>query len=141
MSHIRVKNNALVPGFFNIMDKFLTEDFQGAMKAVQPAVNTIEKDDSYLLELVAPGLNKSDFNIAIEKDILTISYEKKEESTEEKDNYIRKEFSSSSFKRSFNLTEKVKADGISAKYENGILKVSIPKTEVKVVETKSIEVA
>lgn len=140
MTNMKVRNEAFVPGLFNIMDRFLTEDFQGAMKATQPAVNIVENEKSYELALVAPGLNKSDFKIAIEKSLLTISYEKKEETVEKTEKMIRQEFSSSSFKRSFTLTEKLNSDAITAKYENGILNVSIPKAEVKEVEVKSVEI-
>jgi HSP20 family protein len=94
-----------------------------------PAANITETKNEFILELSAPGLNKNDFQIEIDKNILTISSEKKEESKEDKDNYMRREFSYSSFRRSFHLPENTQEDKINAKYDNGILKVSIPKSE------------
>jgi HSP20 family protein len=92
------------------------------------------------LEVIAPGMQKEDFKIAIEKDLLTISFEKKESSEEKTDKYIRKEFSMNSFKRSFTLNEKLNADAVTAKYDNGILYVNIPKAEVKTVEVKTVKI-
>lgn len=140
MTHMKVKNNAMVPGFFNLMDKFMTDDFQTPSHFTRPAVNIVESEKSYALEVIAPGMQKEDFKIAIEKDLLTISYEKKESSEEKTDKYIRKEFSMSSFKRSFTLNEKLNADAVTAKYDNGILYVNIPKAEVKTVEVKTVEI-
>jgi HSP20 family protein len=137
---MKVKNNALVPGFFNLMDKFMTDDFQTPAQYSRPAVNIVETEKSYALEVIAPGMKKEDFKIAIEKDLLTISYEKKESSEEKTDKYIRKEFSMNSFKRSFTLNEKLNAEGVTAKYENGVLHVNIPKAEVKTVEVKTVEI-
>jgi HSP20 family protein len=137
---MKVKNNALVPGFFNLMDKFMTDDFQTPAQYSRPAVNIVETEKSYAMEVIAPGMKKEDFKIAIEKDLLTISYEKKESSEEKTDKYIRKEFSMNSFKRSFTLNEKLNAEGVTAKYENGVLHVNIPKAEVKTVEVKTVEI-
>lgn len=140
MTHMKVKNNALVPGFFNLMDKFMTDDFQTPAQYSRPAVNIVESEKSYALEVIAPGMKKEDFKIAIEKDLLTVSYEKKESSEEKTDKYIRKEFSMNSFKRSFTLNDKLNAEGVTAKYENGVLHVNIPKAEVKTVEVKTVEI-
>ena len=137
---MKVKNNALVPGFFNLMDKFMTDDFQTPAQYSRPAVNIVETEKSYALEVIAPGMKKEDFKIAIEKDLLTVSYEKKESSEEKTDKYIRKEFSMNSFKRSFTLNDKLNAEGVTAKYENGVLHVNIPKAEVKTVEVKTVEI-
>ncbi len=137
---MKVKNNALVPGFFNLMDKFMTDDFQTPAQYSRPAVNIVESEKSYALEVIAPGMKKEDFKIAIEKDLLTVSYEKKESSEEKTDKYIRKEFSMNSFKRSFTLNDKLNAEGVTAKYENGVLHVNIPKAEVKTVEVKTLEI-
>lgn len=137
---MKVKNNALVPGFFNLMDKFMTDDFQTPAQYSRPAVNIVESEKSYALEVIAPGMKKEDFKIAIEKDLLTVSYEKKESSEEKTDKYIRKEFSMNSFKRSFTLNDKLNAEGVTAKYENGVLHVNIPKAEVKTVEVKTVEI-
>ena len=104
-------------------------------------VNIYENEQGYHLELNAPGRNKEDFKLNVENGILTISYEKKAETenkteteTENKAHKtIRQEFSFAGFSRSFSLDEKINADGIEAKYENGILKVNLPiKEEVKI---------
>ena len=95
------------------------------VKFSSPAINVKETDLTYELELAAPGMKKEDFKIEIEKNLLTLSTEKKEEKTEK---YSRKEFGYYSFKRSFSLPEdKVNTDEITAKYENGVLLVSISK--------------
>ena len=81
------------------------------------------------MELNAPGRNKEDFKINIENGLLTISFEKKVENVSEDVKSVRKEFSFESFKRSFNIDEKIQADNIQAKYENGVLKLYLPKKE------------
>ncbi|GAC1440770.1 MAG: hypothetical protein NVSMB63_07620 [Sediminibacterium sp.] len=105
-----------------------------------PAVNIHETAEGYHLELNAPGRNKEDFKLDLEKGLLTISFEKKE-TTENKDfKTIRKEFSYRSFKRSFSLDEKVNAEGIQAKYEQGILKLYLPKKEQAAIAPKQITI-
>ena len=103
-------------------------------------VNINESDNGYSLEFNAPGRNKEDFKINVDKGLLTVSYEKKEETETKEHKSIRKEFSFQSFKRSFSLDEKVNAEGIEAKYENGILKVFLPKKEEVKVAPKEISV-
>ena len=105
-----------------------------------PAVNIVENAEAYHLELMAPGRNKEDFAVAVEKDLLTISYTAKDEVKQEGLKAIRKEFSLQSFKRSFNLDEKINADGIQAKYENGILKLFLPKKAEVTQPAKSISI-
>lgn len=77
----------------------------------------------------APGRNKADFTISLEKGLLTIGYEKKEETPDKETSTIRREFSLNSFKRSFSIDEKINTNGIQAKYENGLLKIYLPKKE------------
>lgn len=137
---MKLRNQAYVPGFFQVMDKFLNDEFQGNFKMHQPAVNIIENEKSYDLEVIAPGLSKSDFKVAVEKNLLTISFTKKEEETENKPKYVRKEYHVQSFSRTFTLNETLNAEAIEASYENGILHVSIPRIEAKQVEVKSFEV-
>ncbi len=92
-----------------------------------PPVNITEKADTYQLEFAVPGWEKSDFNIKLENNLLTISADKKETVNEENEKTVRKEFSHKAFKRSFYIDEKIDAVGISAKYENGILLLTLPK--------------
>ncbi len=103
-----------------------------------PPANIIEKTDLYQIELAAPGMEKQDFVIKLDGKILTISAEKKTETATENEKMIRKEFGVKSFKRSFTLDEKIDAAHISAKYENGILKLDLPKKEEVKNEAKNI---
>lgn len=94
-----------------------------------PAVNIQETENSFNLEMAAPGVKKEDFNVEYKDDRLTISAESKSENEEKDDkNYTRREFSYARFERSFKLPEKwIDSDNIQAKYEDGILHVTIPK--------------
>ena len=105
-----------------------------------PPVNIHETNDSYQVELVAPGLNKEDFKVNLEKGLLTITYEKKTEAENKDYKTHRKEFSFSSFKRSFSVDDKINADAIQAKYENGVLKLFLPKKEEVKVQPKEIAI-
>ncbi len=107
-----------------------------------PPVNISETKDLFELEFNVPGRNKEDFKITVDKNILTVSYDKKEETKDESEGKkeIKKEFSLQSFKRSFTLDEKIIADNIAAKYENGLLVLSLPKKEEVKAEAKQIAV-
>lgn len=95
-----------------------------------PAVNVKETDDDFVIELAAPGMDKNDFKINFKNNVLTISSEKKNENEEKSQNYTRKEFSYQSFQRSFTVSDNaVLGDKISAKYNNGILHITLPKRE------------
>lgn len=107
-------------------------DFSPSVVKTMPAVNVKEDETKFTVEVAAPGMNKDAFNIKLEDGILTISFENKTEKTEtdEKTKYTRKEFSYSSFKRSFTLDEEtINTDAIAAKYENGVLHIDLPKKE------------
>lgn len=92
-----------------------------------PTANISETPKEFKLELAAPGLERKDFNVEVDNHTLTISAEKKEEKKEEKEGYSRREYSFNSFCRSFELPDNTKEGNIDAKYENGVLKVVIPK--------------
>ncbi|MFO7622171.1 MAG: Hsp20/alpha crystallin family protein [Bacteroidales bacterium] len=96
-----------------------------------PAVNIREDEKRFTLELAVPGIDRKDLKIDISEDILTISSESKSESEENTDGYKRKEFSYSSFSRSFQIPENVNKDKIDANYRDGVLSVALPKTEVE----------
>ena len=100
-----------------------------------PAVNIREDEKNYNLELAVPGIDKKDLKIDINEDVLTISSETKNETEENRDGYKRKEFSYSSFCRSFYIPENVNRDKIEANYKDGILSVELPKQEEE--KTKS----
>ena len=105
-------------------------------------VNIKETETAYELHVVAPGLSKEDFKVNLEQDILTISFEQKEENKEEQGGkWLRSEYSFRSFKRSFTLNEKVNAADISAKYNDGILAITLPKKEAAEPNSQQINVA
>jgi HSP20 family protein len=97
---------------------------------------------NYSVEVVAPGFKKEDFKLKVEDDILTISAESKSEKKEEgkEKEYTRREYSYSSFTRSFHLPDNVKDDSIAASYHDGILKLELPKSKVQVKATKEIAI-
>jgi HSP20 family protein len=118
------------PFFPTLADSFFGENFfNDSDWASSPAVNIAEDQEAFRIELAAPGLQKGDFKIDIEKRRLTISSEKKSSSESKDEKYLRKDFSFSSFRRSFSLPEYADTDNIKAAYANGILIVSIPKRE------------
>ncbi|WP_299464243.1 Hsp20/alpha crystallin family protein [uncultured Microscilla sp.] len=95
-----------------------------------PLVNISELNGDYLIEVAAPGLNKEDLKIDIDKQLLTVKADvAKETNTEDATKYTRKEFGYSSFKRSFTLPESVDTQKVNAKYENGILSIHLPQKE------------
>jgi HSP20 family protein len=105
-----------------------------------PGVNIKETNDAYVLVLFAPGRTKEDFKINIEKNLLTISSEKKGEENNENEKQIRTEFNLQPFKRTFTLDEKIDAEKIEAKYENGLLVLRLPKKEEVKLVPKQISV-
>jgi HSP20 family protein len=95
-----------------------------------PAVNIKESTEGFEVEVAAPGFKKSDFNIELDGDVLTISSEKRiENEVKEDEKFTKREFSYQSFTRSFTLPEMVESEKITAKYDNGILRIGIPKKE------------
>jgi HSP20 family protein len=107
-----------------------------------PSVNISEDDKCFCVDVVAPGFKKEDFKVNVEDDILTISAETKTENNEDNKNkqYSRREYSHSSFTRSFRLPENAKDDQVSASYKDGILKLDIPKTESPVKIKKEVQI-
>lgn len=97
-----------------------------------PSVNITENAKEFKIEMAAPGLERKDFKVEVENGVLCISSEKEEESKEEKKNYTRREYSYNSFSRSFTLPDNSLPDKINAKYENGVLNITLPKKEVTV---------
>ncbi len=94
-----------------------------------PSVNVVEHENHFNMQLAAPGLEKSDFNIQIENDYLVISAAKKTETEDTNKKFTRREFNYNSFKRSFQLDESINREGISAAYENGVLQITLPKKD------------
>ncbi len=122
------RNNLILP---SLMNDFFKPDWFGGMDtfAHVPAVNIRENERDFMLELAIPGFKKEDFNIEIDNEVLTISSHTKAEHTTKEENYTRREFSTSAFRRAFTLPETVDTDKIDAVYEAGVLKVTLPKKE------------
>ena len=96
-----------------------------------PAVNVIENDANYKIEVLAPGLKKDEFSVQVENGMLHVSGKTEKESEEKEKNYTRKEFSSRSFSKSFTLPDNANEDAIEAVYEDGILHLTLAKSEKK----------
>ncbi|MBG0783099.1 MAG: Hsp20/alpha crystallin family protein [Bacteroidales bacterium] len=150
MKLTRFSNN-LVPTFPSLIDRFFEGDlmdwnnwnFAGSDSTL-PAVNVKENDDEITIEVAAPGLKKDDFKLDYDNGRLTISSEKEDKFEEKEGEKItRREFSYSSFQRSFSVPETlINADKIAAKYNDGILKVTLPKREeVKPKPAKQIKIS
>lgn len=123
------KRSEMFPAFF---DDFFRpwNDWLGMSKSLTtPAVNISEKKDHFEVSVAAPGLKKDDFNIDVEDNMLTISCEKEEKKEEKDERYTRKEYNYTSFSRSFTLPEEVVKDKIEAAYQDGVLRITLPKTE------------
>ena len=133
--------------FFSDIDRFFNNDFflmpmqmRRQMESSVPAVNIRDKEKEYLIEVAAPGMKKEDFNIDMEQGMLTISSQKEEEKSEDNDNFRRREYNYSSFSRSFSLPDNVKPEDIKARYEDGVLKLTVPKREERDKPKKKIKI-
>jgi HSP20 family protein len=119
-------------GYPVVMDQFFKDILGGTQytqKAVPP-VNIKETEQAFNIALVAPGLNKEDFAIEVDNDLLTISYKAEAEKSESQEGkYTRKEFTQTSFKRAFTLPETINETDINAAYTDGILNIALPKKE------------
>lgn len=141
------KNNenlapTLFGDIFNDAKLFGKNWFEKEFGQTFPAVNINESTKEFNLEFAAPGFKKEDFKVNLDENVLTISAEKKVEKSEENKRFTRKEYSYNSFARSFTLPETVNSENIDAKYNDGILKLSIPKKEeTKTLPKKEIKVA
>ena len=135
-----VKRNG-ANGFPLVMDQFLKDILGGTEynTATIPPVNIKESEIAFLLEVVAPGLKKENFNVEIDSELLTISSEIKEE---QESKFRRREFRTASFKRSFKLPENVNTEDINAVYQDGILTITLPKKEETLPQAKrSIDIS
>ena len=138
-----MRNNNWIPAVFN--DLFYN-DMMPKANCTAPAINVKESDKAYTVELAAPGMNKQDFNVHInDEGNLVVKMEHKEEHKEEENKnvrYLRREFSYSKYEQTLILPDDVKKDAISAKVEDGVLTVELPKVvEEKVKLSRQIEIA
>lgn len=144
---VRMHKPAFTPPVFDkLVNEFLQSEWpqfgSGGVNAVsRPAVNMLESDADYRIELAAPGLEKGDFKVSVEKDILSISAEKPAPA-DENEKILRREFSFLNFQRGFRLPAVVDVSGIHAAYNNGVLTVTLPKREeARVKPPREIEIA
>lgn len=136
-----LKNNARGPFFNDVFDSILNDSFLGdKLVARIPAVNIAETENEFQVELAVPGLKKEDFKINLDKNILTVSSEKKTENVEEGKKFSKREYSYNSFSRSFTLPESADHSKIEADYSDGILTLTIAKKEEAKFQSREIAV-
>jgi HSP20 family protein len=126
-----LRNTRFLPGFTDDFfgKDFLADFFDSSSNKTIPEVNVLENENDFKIEVAAPGLEKKDFKIDLNNNVLTISSEKEAKNVEENEKYIRREFGYSSFRRSFSLPENINQEKIKAEHKNGILMITIPKPE------------
>lgn len=129
-----------VSNFFDdVFNRNITDFFGSDFSMSTPSVNVVETENSYRVEVAAPGLEKEDFEVSVDNGFLNISAKKEfKDEVKEGDKYMRREFNYNSFTRSFQLPEGVKADDIAANYENGVLKITLPKKEEARIEAAKV---
>lgn len=138
MNLVRFNHQPMLSDLFDDFEKRFFYPFKH--EGYVPAANISENEKSYNIDISAPGIKKDDFKIKVENNVLTVSSEKENEKMEETEKFTRREFVYGSFCRSFTLPKIVETDNIKASYENGILKIELPKKEeVKI--TKEIAIA
>jgi HSP20 family protein len=124
---------SVITDFFN--DGFFNNELSNfPLTRWVPNANVRETSDEYIVELAAPGLEKNEFKVEVQEDLVTIEGQHEEDREESNEEYHRKEFKTTSFKRSFRLPQSIVSDAVDAKYNQGILKLTLPKRE----EAKSI---
>jgi HSP20 family protein len=131
--------------FQDNLSHFFKDDlwgFGGVNRSFQVPVNIKETDKTYEMQLVAPGLSKEDLKLNVSNDLLTVSFEHKEENNQdnEQEGWLKREYRHQSFSRSFNLDDTIDANKISAKYQDGVLNLSLPKKEGAQKISKNIEI-
>jgi len=128
----------LVRNYDSLFNEFFNNSYSSVLS---PSANIKETDEAYAIELAIPGFTKDNFKIEVRDRVLEVSSVSESENEEKKENYIRKEFSYSSFNRTFRLPRTVDVDKIAATYENGVLTLDLPKKEeAKVKEPRLISV-
>jgi HSP20 family protein len=153
MKRTNGNGNVPAPTFSGMVDKifqdnlsrFFDDDFwgfNGLNREVNVPVNVRQTDKSYELEVVAPGLKKEDFKINVSGDMLTVSFEHQEENNQQskEEGWLRKEYKMRSFSRSFNLDDTIDVNKIAAKYNDGILQLSLPIKEGAKPISRTIEI-
>lgn len=132
-----VKRSSLTPFYLDELDRFFGRDFMGNLWNVEenstmPSANIEENDKAFVIELAVPGYKKENFNLSLTpQNVLTIKAEIKSGNKDEKKCFSRREYNYSSFERSFTLPDNVECNKIEAKYEDGLLKLTLPKKAEK----------
>ncbi|GAB4493252.1 MAG: Hsp20/alpha crystallin family protein [Saprospiraceae bacterium] len=132
------------PLFDGFLDEFFNRNISNFLGSdavlYQPAVNVVETDEAFKIELAAPGFDKQDFKVNVENDYLIVMANRETKNEEQNERYTRREFSVTSFKRSFKLPETVNHDAIAAVYDKGILTVTLGKKEEAKPFVKTIQI-
>lgn len=141
MTIIKWKNH---PGLFNMLDDMERDFFTGARRGrcIEPKVNILEGEKAFEIQVAVPGINKEEINLLVEKNTLTVSFERNEAEESQGKEFVRQEFLAESFSRSFSIPEKVNAEKISAQHQNGVLNVLLPKKDAEKAQvSKSIKIS
>ncbi len=135
------KTRAVNPFFSDVFDSILNDSFLSDKLSTRvPAVNIAETENEFQIELAAPGLKKEDFKISVDKNVLSVSADKKTENVEEGKKFSKREYSYNSFTRSFTLPEVADHSKIEAEYTDGILKLNVAKKEEAKIQSREIAV-
>jgi HSP20 family protein len=137
MNNLMKSSTDLFPAVPSLIDEFFNRNWLDSALGTPrngsptlPAVNVIENNDEILIEVAAPGMKRDDFKVEVDNNLVTISSERNDTAEERKGDYTRREFNYQAFQRSFTLpSSEVKGDKIHAKYADGILRITIPRTE------------
>ena len=134
-------NNALVPGFNDVFESVFNDTFFNDRLVTRvPAANISESENHYHVELAAPGLKKEDFKLNLERNNLSVSVEQSHEQSNDQKNYSKREYSYSSFVRSFVLPDSADHSQIDASYTDGVLRIDIAKREEAKAVRRQIEI-
>ena len=148
MTQLKLSRRPFEASFNNLVDELFSDvpvlfknynNGNSNWKSLVP-VNIRENEKSYSIDVVAPGFDKADFKVNLDKDMLTISAEKRDEVKNENEREVRREYEYRTFQRSFTLDEKIDAAGIDAKYVNGVLTLNLPKKEEVKIPSKQISI-
>lgn len=134
------------PALSNLMDNFFDREFMTGFErncGCVPATNILEKAEQYEIQLAVPGMKKEDFSMEVENNLLTVRYEKKaEENSAAEENFLRREYKLDDFTRSFTIPKHTDPEHIHARYEEGMLYITVPRLDPKKDKlSKRIEIA
>jgi len=135
------QKNVVNPWFSDVFDSLINDSrLNDRLVNKTPAVNIAETENNFHIELAVPGLKKEDFKISLDKNLLSVSAEKKTENVDESKKYSKREYSYNSFVRTFTLPETADAAKVDAEYTDGVLKLNVAKKEEAKVQSREIAV-